>query len=44
MDQQQKLRLVEVLASSTAKGNIPLADAVRIALEEDQAKSFSSKS
>ncbi len=37
MDQDKKLKLVEALASSKAKGNAPLAEAVRVALEEGQA-------
>ncbi|WP_320674618.1 hypothetical protein [Prochlorococcus sp. MIT 1341] len=43
MDQIQKLRLVEALATSKAKGNAPLAEAVRVALEEDQARQMPSK-
>ena len=37
MEQSQKIRLVKALTDSKAKGNIPLADAVRVALEQDQA-------
>ncbi len=43
MDHQQKLRLVEALEASKAKGNDPLAEAVRVALEEEQAKTVSPK-
>ncbi len=38
MDQESKLRLVEALAASKAKGNTPLAESVRIALEEAQTR------
>ncbi len=38
MDKDRKLRLVEAMAASKAKGNDPLAEAVRVALEEEQAK------
>ncbi len=37
MDHERKVRLVEALAASKAKGNTPLAEAVRVALEENQA-------
>tara|TARA_B100000029_G_C16738118_1_gene653373 strand:+ start:341 stop:478 length:138 start_codon:yes stop_codon:yes gene_type:complete len=43
MDQQQKLRLVEALVASKAKGNQPLAEAVREVLEQDQASNVSTK-
>ncbi len=36
MDQERKVRLVEALAASKAKGNAPLAEAVRLALEENE--------
>ncbi len=38
MDQQQKLKLVEALEASKAKGNNPMAEAVRVALEQEQVK------
>ncbi len=37
MDEDRKVRLVEALEASKAKGNLPLAEAVRMALEENQA-------
>ncbi len=36
MDQERKVVLVEALEASKAKGNTPLAEAVRVALEEEQ--------
>ena len=39
MDNEHKVRLVEALEVSKAKGNTPLAEAVRVALEESQAES-----
>ncbi len=36
MEQERKVRLVEALASSKAKSNAPLAEALRVALEESQ--------
>ncbi len=43
MDQERKLRLVEALAASKAKGNAPLAEAVRVALEQTQANEMPTK-
>ena len=36
MDQDRKVRRVEALVASKAKGNAPLAESVRIALEQEQ--------
>ena len=38
MDQNRKIRLVEALEASKQKGNVPLAEAVRLALEESQSE------
>ena len=43
MDKERKIRLVEAMASSKAKGNDALSEAVRIALEECQANQMSAK-
>ncbi len=43
MNQERKLRLVEALAASKAKGNDPLAEAVRIALEQNESSQSSSE-
>ena len=43
MEQEHKIRLVKALTDSKAKGNVPLAEAVRVALEENQAAQMTSK-
>ncbi len=43
MDQDKKVRLVNALHASKAKCNAPLAEAVRIALEQSQAQQMPSK-
>ncbi len=43
MDHQRKVRLVEALEASKAKGNAPLAEAMRVALEENQTQQIPPK-
>ena len=43
MDNESKVRLVKALASSKAKGNDPLAEAVRVALEESEVRQIPPK-
>lgn len=40
MEEERKLRLVEALLASKSKGNSQLAEAVRVALEENQVQNL----
>ncbi len=43
MNQKKKVRLIAALAASNAKGNAPLSQALREALEENQTSQLDSK-